>query len=393
LKVLIIDHMGVLPLEHKRYEGISKYTDIDLTLLVPTQWRLNFKKVHLPRKDEISFWQKRDYKIIKGKVVLAGRGGCSFYYTGLLKALCKFKPDIIHLFQEPWSFFTFQTIFLSKILAPKRKIIFLTWENIYRNFKYPSPLSFIYSFIDKYTYRNANYAFPTTEEAKKVLILKGFKKKIKVIPWGIDPHLFKKIEETENIRKKLNLKNFFVIGYVGRLVKEKGILTLIEASSTLKYNYKLLFVGEGPLKDIIIKRALFVGINKNRLVFVDTVNQRELVKYYNCLNILVLPSITTSYWKEQFGRVLIEAMACEVPVIGSNSGEIPGVINKAGLIFKEGDADDLKEKIIRLAEHPDLRRKLGKEGRKHILENYTWKNFAERVYKVYKELVGQKERK
>jgi glycosyltransferase involved in cell wall biosynthesis len=108
------------------------------------------------------------------------------------------------------------------------------------------------------------------------------------------------------------------------------------------------------------------------------------------MDVLVLPSITLPRLKEQFGRVIIEGMACEVPVIGSDSGEIPATIGKAGFIFKEKDIAGLKGKIEALIRHRDLRTRLAKNGRKRVLENFSWKVIAEKQHQVYTELMRQK---
>jgi glycosyltransferase involved in cell wall biosynthesis len=101
----------------------------------------------------------------------------------------------------------------------------------------------------------------------------------------------------------------------------------------------------------------------------------------------VLPSLTRPNWIEKFGRVLIEAMACGVPVVGSNSGEIPNVIGEAGLIFKEGDPDDLRDKLDLLLSDKDLRNNLGKLGRERTVENYAWKSIARQTIKLYEQLM------
>ena len=385
MRILAIDHMGVLESEHEKYRQLARYDDVELAVLIPEHWRLNFRKTSLPKSYLRSEGQQGTYKIVVGKTFLAGRGGCSFYYTSLIKTLWDFRPHVIHIFQEPWSFFAFQAVFWRNLLVPQAKVVFLTWENIYRNFTYPSLLSLVYSFIDRYTYQNADYALPTSQGAKEVLIRKGFQGKVKVVPWGTDPRLFKKQKAT-GLKRKLGLGDSFVVGYVGRLVREKGILTLIEAVSGISYDYKLLLVGSGPLKDEIIEQARFTRV-KDRLILIEAVRQSELSGYYSLMDVLVLPSLTTRTWKEQFGRVLIEAMACQTPVIGSESGEILRIVGKAGLLFKENDAEDLRKKINELIENPSLADELGRKGRERVLGKYTWKKFAQEVHGVYEELI------
>lgn len=105
------------------------------------------------------------------------------------------------------------------------------------------------------------------------------------------------------------------------------------------------------------------------------------------MDVLVLPSVTTPRWKEQFGRVLIEAQACEVPVIGSSSGAIPEVIGKAGLIFPEGSASQLAGRLQRLAASSSLRRRLARMGRKRVLDLYTNQRIADRIHRIYRCLI------
>jgi glycosyltransferase involved in cell wall biosynthesis len=106
------------------------------------------------------------------------------------------------------------------------------------------------------------------------------------------------------------------------------------------------------------------------------------------MDCLVLPSRTTKKWKEQFGRVLIEAMACEVPVIGSDSGEIPNVIGESGLVFREGDADDLYSKLEVLINNKDVGVKLAEKGRQRVLNNFTQEKVAKETYKIYQKIMS-----
>jgi glycosyltransferase involved in cell wall biosynthesis len=109
--------------------------------------------------------------------------------------------------------------------------------------------------------------------------------------------------------------------------------------------------------------------------------------FYRSVDVLVLPSRTTPRWKEQFGRVLVEAMACETPVIGSDSGEIPYVIGRDGLIFPEDDIDALAAHLRSLQEDAALRRELGRRGRQRVLANYTQARIARATAEVYRQML------
>jgi glycosyltransferase involved in cell wall biosynthesis len=110
--------------------------------------------------------------------------------------------------------------------------------------------------------------------------------------------------------------------------------------------------------------------------------------YLGQLDILVLPSRTSANWKEQFGRILVEAMACEVTVIGSDSGEIPNVIGEAGLIFAEDNVEELYNHLLTLLKDDILRRRLGRLGRERVLNHYTQEQIAAKTVDVYREMMA-----
>ena len=161
-------------------------------------------------------------------------------------------------------------------------------------------------------------------------------------------------------------------------------MTLLEAVSKLEHNYKLLIIGSGYLRTAIIDKAALLDIS-DHVILINSISQSELVKYYNCMSTLVLPTYETSTCREQFGRVLIEAMACQVPVIGSNCGEIPNVIGEAGLVFPQRNPDELKKALLKLIKNPALRKELGYEGYQRVLAKYTWLKYAQETYKLYRE--------
>ena len=124
----------------------------------------------------------------------------------------------------------------------------------------------------------------------------------------------------------------------------------------------------------------------DRIDFTGVLRSGDMPAFYRSLDAFVLPSRTTSSWKEQFGRVLVEAMACGVPVIGSRSGEIPRVIGDAGLIFPEGDVAALQVQLARLQSSPELRRALAAQGRARVLAHFTMAQIAQQTVEVYRNL-------
>ncbi len=126
----------------------------------------------------------------------------------------------------------------------------------------------------------------------------------------------------------------------------------------------------------------------DRVEFVPAVPSTEIPEALAQMDVLVLPSLTRHNWKEQFGRVLIEAMACDVPVLGSNSGEIPNVIGDAGLIVPEGNAAELAQGLRTLQEQPELRADYVRRGKERVLGRFTQEQVARRTVSLYQQIVG-----
>jgi glycosyltransferase involved in cell wall biosynthesis len=352
------------------------------------------------------------------------------FYPGLAKHFRRLRPDIAHIDEEPYNVATGQAMRLAK--ASGTKALFFTWQNIHR--RYPPP----FSLVESYNLRNTDYAVAGNAEAVKVLEAKGYRGLVKVIPqFGVDPEIYRVSgskavgPQAETLRPSRwsrgtcpalgpwaqgpggrqvqgpraigsgqahNLQPF-VIGYVGRLVEEKGVHVLLRAVAALddasaerhsaygRTGWKLRILGSGPERSRLEGLAEELGIA--RLVrFEDPIPSAQMPDHYRQLDALALPSLTRPNWKEQFGRVLIEAMACGVPVVGSDSGEIPNVIGTAGLVFAEGDVPALRDSLSLLMADPALRDALARKGREGVLAHYTQVQVAAQTYQVYQELLG-----
>ena len=194
---------------------------------------------------------------------------------------------------------------------------------------------------------------------------------------GFDPDLFQpQISRPERP---------FTIGFIGRLIQEKGLLDLVTAADGLTGDWRLVFVGDGPLRSALAARALALHLG-DRVSFQPPVPSIQVPHAMHQLDCLVVPSHTTPHWKEQFGRILVEAMACGVPVVGSNSGEIPHVIGDAGFVFPEGDAAALRERLRQLITSPTIHAKLQTLGRQRFLNHFTQKQIASTTVALYRRI-------
>ena len=378
IKVLLIDHMGVLNSDRRKYEEFADFSDMELVVLAPHKWEFNYKAY--PFEESTN----GKYEILNARVAFPGYHHRSFYLRSLKKILQEFQPDIIHLFQEPYSLFAGQTVFFRNVFSPKSKILFITWENLNHK-RYPFLFASLYKLMENYTYKNAVCATPITHTAKEVLQQRGFKGACYVMSWGLDLDLFKK-KDVSQLREELGFQHSFVVGFIGRFVEEKGIMDLLKAASELQGDFKVLLIGTGPLKSSLPKTLTELNL-EHRVKIIDTISSSEIGSYINSMDLLVLPSRASSYWQEQLGRVLIEAMACEVPVIGSDSGEIPHVIGDGGLIFQAGDYRDLRNKIEMIRSGQVDVGGLIRKARERVEASYCWKPIARNLHDLYREIV------
>ncbi len=374
LKVLFVGHTYIVKINRDKLYELARFEDIDLTLVTPAFWRDYLFTITLARYPGESITVKPI------RIFLNGSEAKYFYYPQIFSIIKEFKPDIIHVEQGYNALSYFQILIGKRLFAPRAKCLFFTWVNWRQKSKFPLSL------VERYNLKHSDYAICGNHDAAEILREKGFRKPIEVFPQlGVDTELFKRHDVSE-LKQGLGLTaGDFVIGFVGRIVKEKGVLLLTQAALRLDSSWRLLFVGAGDAKEDVLKLAAEQGM-LDRIRFVDPVSHTEVVPYLNCMDVLVLPSLSVPHWKEQFGHVLIEAMACGIPVIGSSSAEIPNVIGDAGLIFKEGDVEDLYEKLKSVMTDAALRNDLASKGKARVLQQYTHSRIAKDIHRIYEEL-------
>jgi glycosyltransferase involved in cell wall biosynthesis len=399
MRVVILSKALVAGAYQRKLEEIAR-GGVQLTALVPESWRE--PRVGLMRLER-RFTE--GYTLEALPIALNGHHHLHFYPT-LGPALRRLRPDVLHIDEESFNLATFQAMRLGVALGAR--CCFYNYANIDRF--YPPP----FALFERYNLRHAAHALACNQEAAAIIRRHGYRGPLTVVPqFGVDPQLFSpggreggeggEGEEGEKggeggeggervlLPSLLSLPSSpslpsFPVGYLGRLVPEKGILDLVEAVASLPPSVCLRLVGDGSQRRAIEARVAELGLEA-RVTILPAVGSTEVPAALRAFDILALPSRTTPSWKEQFGRVLIEAMSCGVPVIGSSSGEIPNVIGPAGLVFPEGDTAALAAQIARLVADPQLRARLADEGRARVLATYTQAAVAQRHLEVYRSML------
>ncbi len=367
MRVLMITKALVVGTYQRKAEELARLPGMELTVAVPPYWREGAHHITLERT------YTTGYELVTLPMVLNGHYHAHFY-RDLDRLIARVAPDVIHVDEEHYNVATLQGM----RLADRRGIpaLFFAWQNIPK--RYPPP----FSLIERYTLRHAAYAIAGNQDAADIIRAKGYHGPIAIIPqFGIDPELFTPREQSDAAP--------FTIGFVcgpGRLTPVKGLHVLLEALAGVDGAWRLQVIGDGASRDDCERLAERLGIG-TRVAFLGVRPSTAMPEIMRAFDVLAGPSLTTPTWKEQFGRMLVEAMACGVAVIGSDSGEIPNVVGAAGVIVPESDSKALRAAIVRLRDDPAERRRLAESGRARALTLFTQEAVARRTYAVYQEML------
>ncbi len=376
MKILYIEHAAVYPEEMKKYDHLAGHAGAEIKLIKPSNW-------NDPYRNESKDHREHRYEIISAPVIFPGYRHRSFFLKKIAPVIRKFKPDIIHLFDEANTMFALQACMLKRVYCPDAKLCFDNFQNILYD-RVPYRFGFIYDYAEQQLFRHADAATVRYEGSYEFLRHRGFKGPIRIIPWGTDIDWFRPQNRPDG-------DGVFTLGYVGRIEEDKGIYLLLRALAELGVTSRLMIVGKGVQADMEKMFSLIDSLGlTSRIDYRGYVNQKELPQLYAQMDCLVVPTITRNRCKEQFGRVVVEAMACGVAVIGSRSGAIPYLISDSGIVCEENNIADLAAKIDDLAQHPHKRKELGKKGRQRVETCYSWAGFGRQCHAFYKELQGDK---
>ncbi|MBE9030549.1 glycosyltransferase family 4 protein [filamentous cyanobacterium LEGE 11480] len=387
MKILVASHSYIIDLNREKLRELAQLgADIEVTIAVPKRWQPGGVMKDTIETQPI---EEGNFRVIPLSNFSQNNQGLLSFGTDLIKLMREFRPNVIQVEQGVKSIAYAEMITLNKLLGLNAKNLFFTWWNI------PYELKFPLAALEQYNLKHTHGIVVGNADGFDILRDRGYNGPMQIMPQlGVDEHLFQPQDQPE-IAAELGIQSGeFVIGFVGRFVPEKGLKTLFQAAAKLEHqNWKMLLLGRGPMKDELMQLAQALGF-ADRLIQVESVPHADVYRYINLMDSLILPSETTydfktltaAGWKEQFGHVIIEAMACQVPVIGSDSGEIPNVIADAGLVFPEGDVDQLADRLNQLISNPNFAEEIGQKGYQRAIVKYTNRALAKDLLEFYRSL-------
>ncbi len=365
-KILVISHSLIIDSYRRLFQNISKKKEFNITLLTPLFWKEAGKWQFFKKNND-----DKNMKIIRNIPLFLWLSkpllNLTLIYPSIFYLILK-KFDVIHIIEEPYSLTSFLVCLLSRFTNKDAKLLCFSAQNIKKNFPFP------FSFFERFVINNCTIMLPLTEDISKVLRAKGSKKIHKIIPLTVN-----EIEGSKPLRNNLS-GNIIRIGFAGRFEEVKGIDLFIDLAESMS-NKKLRFyaVGKGSYLENLIQSP--------SIEYLGHKEHKEMLEFYKNIDILIVPSRTMPNIKEQFGRVVIEAINANSIVICSDSGELKNLVHDKRLIFKENNLKDLKEKlnnalsILKNDSAKDYRIK----NRKRILSQYSYKTVANKLISIYKQ--------
>ena len=339
MNLLMLYHAGALRNAVEIYSSIAKHPGIEVTAVVPE--RIAVDRIYDPsgllcvEKPDESY----GYRMVPLPLVDPKRYFLGFENGPLKRFLKNNRAAIIHVWDEPVSYCLYHVAGLRWLFARGSQVLFYGFQNI------PFKGGVLGRVISRSAWTQVAGGATANSEAMSNLRRWGFPKSrpVERIFWGIPTDLFRPMAKFA-LRENLKLDCEYVVGYVGRLVPEKGLAWLLAAVQRLPAHVHCLIIGSGPMRGEI---ELWSDLPRlaGRVHILEPKRSEEMPNYLNCMDVLAVPSLTTMDWKEQYGRVVAEAMACGVPVVGSDSGAIPEVVDSAGWIVPEGDVAALAEAL------------------------------------------------
>jgi glycosyltransferase involved in cell wall biosynthesis len=369
MRLLVVSHACITPSNQGFFADVMKQTGWAIDLVIPEPWHSEYR-----RSLTVSRWKDFHGGIYPVPVWLAGNIPLHVYRRTMVGLLRRLRPDVIYVHHEAYGLATAQ-VYLANRMVDDCPIGFYSAQNLLK--QYPMPFRWLESMV----MQGSEFSFPVSEGALEVLRSKGYTAAAEVLPLPVDRQMYHPEREWATQRRaELGIdEDEFVVGYLGRLVEEKGLGVMLRAVAGLRGRWRCVLVGSGPYEETLRAMVPELGI-ADRVMFVGFVPHEEAPGWLTMFDVLVLASESRANWKEQFGRVIVEANACETTVIGTESGEIGNVlrVTGGGLVVAEGDVAGLGAGLQELMEDRAKNKALALHGAAAVRERYDQEVLAAR---------------
>ena len=332
LRILAVGHSYILAVNRATARHLANDPAFEVTVAAPRYFHGDLRRLQLEEEPAGS----------AVKLVPLNAYGSRFIHTyryagrALKHLLTNGGFDVVHVWEEPYIYAGFQICRMVKRYS-RAKLVFRTAQNLSKRYLPP------FNFLERWTLQRADGWIAGGQSVFDTMVTRGYDPaRGRVLSPGVDLSLFQPLSPALKARGRAELDLLAdspLIGLLGRLTPAKGVSVLLQAVERLpaELPWALLFLGSGKEEANILRWAHERGWRER--VRVRLVRHDEVPRFLGIVDVLAAPSQTTRQWKEQFGRMVIEAFACGVPVIGSDSGELPNVIGDAGIIVPEDDVD------------------------------------------------------
>jgi glycosyltransferase involved in cell wall biosynthesis len=362
IRLLTIGHSYVVAANRRLAHEMALQggTRWEVTAIAPRRFRGDLRRLRLePIEGEADHLEPLDVGFDRSPHLM--------WYRDLERVLSQ-KWDVVHCWEEPYVLAGAQ---IARAVPRNARFAVATFQNLSK--QYPWPLSA----FERRTMTRADgwIAFGHTVHDTLVTRELYAHTPSRVIPPGVDTERFKR---DEPLRRRTLMRLGWsssdpIVGFLGRFVAPKGIDLLITALRSTAAPWRALFVGGGPMEPDLRR---FAAEYPGRVHVETSATHDDVPAWLNAMSVLCAPSQTTRRWREQFGRMLIEAMVCGVPVIASNSGEMPAVVGDAGVIVDENDARAWAAEIDRALADPAWRQERAERGLERARTRFAWPTVA-----------------
>jgi glycosyltransferase involved in cell wall biosynthesis len=369
LRVLTISHGAVSrDIGRLRYHPLAVSSRLDVHLVAPACWREYDRMMFADPKGDPGVTLHVEPILLPYLPVV---NWYAHLYPRLGKLIRSIQPDVIHLWEEPWSFVALQ----ATLLRGSAALVLEVDQNILK--RLPPP----FEAIRRYVLRRTDLILARSPDAAAVVRARGFCGPARPVGYGVDQSVFRPlISRRAAPARGAPLR----IGYVGRLIEEKGLDDVVTAMTLVEQPVELAIMGEGPHEGRLRKRARDLGLER-RVAFRGWGSASEVADFIKMADITVLLTWTTASVREQFGRAIVESQSCGVPVIGSTCGAIPSVVAEGGWIIPEHDPKGLAQVLERLHASPDEIAARGAAGLKNVAARFTYEMTAQTLDAAWNE--------